>query len=125
VGGLGVHLTLDLAGHARFGPDVEWVADVDYKVDLSPTDGFYAAIKAYWPDLPDGSLQPGFSGIRPKIAPPGGSETDFLVQSEKEHGIPGLFNLFGIDSPASRPAWQSQHGSRGWVSVQEKELSFA
>jgi L-2-hydroxyglutarate oxidase LhgO len=98
-GGLGVHLTLDLAGQARFGPDVEWVEKIDYKVDLGRADGFYAAIRAYWPDLPDSSLQPAFSGIRPKIARPGGSETEFLVQSEKEHGVPGLINLFGIESP--------------------------
>ncbi len=98
-GGLGVHLTLDLAGQARFGPDVEWVDKVDYKVEPGRSDGFYAAISAYWPDLPDGSLQPAFSGIRPKIARPGGSETDFLVQSEKDHGVPGLINLFGIESP--------------------------
>ncbi len=98
-GGLGVHLTLDLAGQARFGPDVEWVEKIDYKVDVGRADGFYAAIRAYWPDLPDSSLQPAFSGIRPKIARPGGSETEFLVQSEKEHGVPGLINLFGIESP--------------------------
>ncbi len=82
-GGLGVHLTLDLTGQARFGPDVEWVEKIDYKVDLGRADGFYAAIRAYWPDLPDSSLQPAFSGIRPKIARPGGTETEFLVQSEK------------------------------------------
>ncbi len=98
-GGLGVHLTLDLAGQARFGPDVEWVDEVDYKVDPYRADGFYAAIRPYWPDLPDGSLQPAFSGIRPKIARPGGSDTEFLVQSEKDHGVPGLINLFGIESP--------------------------
>jgi len=98
-GGLGVHLTLDLAGQARFGPDVEWVDQVDYKVEPGRSDGFYAAIRAYWPDLPDGSLQPAFCGIRPKIAWPGGSETDFLVQSEKDHGVIGLINLFGIESP--------------------------
>jgi len=98
-GGLGVHLTLDLAGQARFGPDVEWVEKIDYKVDLDRADGFYAAIRAYWPDLADNSLRPAFSGIRPKIARPGGTETEFLVQSEKEHGVPGLINLFGIESP--------------------------
>ena len=98
-GGLGVHLTLDLAGQARFGPDVEWVEKINYKVDLGRADEFYAAIRAYWPDLPDGSLRPAFSGIRPKIARPGGSDTEFLVQSEKEHGVPGLINLFGIELP--------------------------
>jgi L-2-hydroxyglutarate oxidase LhgO len=100
-GGLGVHLTLDLAGQARFGPDVEWVEKIDYKVDLGRADGFYAAIRAYWPGLPDSSLQPAFSGIRPKIARPGCSETEFLVQSEKER-------------PASQPAWRSRNGLRGW-----------
>ena len=72
---------------------------IDYNVDPGRADGFYAAIRAYWPDLPDYSLQPAFSGIRPKISRPGGSETEFLVQSEKEHGVPGLINLFGIESP--------------------------
>ena len=98
-GGLGIHLTLDLAGQARFGPDVEWLDKVDYAVHPDRAEGFYAAIRTYWPGLPDGSLQPAYSGIRPKIARPGGAETDFVVQSEKDHGVPGLINLFGIESP--------------------------
>jgi L-2-hydroxyglutarate oxidase LhgO len=98
-GGLGVHLTLDLAGQARFGPDVEWVEAIDYDVDPKRAASFYAAIRTYWPDLPDGALQPGYAGIRPKIARPGGSTTDFLIQTEKDHGIAGLVNLFGIESP--------------------------
>src|SRR6516164_4414181 len=98
-GGLGVHLTLDLAGQARFGPDVEWVDAVDYDVDPARAASFYAAIRTYWPDLPDGALQPGYAGVRPKIARPGGSNTDFLLQTEKEHGVAGLINLFGIESP--------------------------
>ena len=98
-GGLGVHLTIDLAGQARFGPDVEWLDAIDYSVDPRRADSFYAAIRTYWPDLPDGTLQPDYAGIRPKIARPGGSTTDFLVQTEKDHGIAGLINLFGIESP--------------------------
>jgi L-2-hydroxyglutarate oxidase LhgO len=98
-GGLGVHLTLDLAGQARFGPDVEWLDAIDYSVDPRRADSFYAAIRTYWPDLPDGALQPDYAGIRPKIARPGGSTTDFLVQTEKDHGVPGLINMFGIESP--------------------------
>ena len=98
-GGLGVHLTLDLAGQAKFGPDVEWVDAIDYAVDPRRAESFYAAIRAYWPDLPDGALQPGYAGVRPKIARPGGSTTDFLIQTEKDHGVAGLINLFGIESP--------------------------
>ena len=98
-GGLGVHLTLDLAGEARFGPDVEWVDAIDYDVDPRRAASFYAAIRTYWPDLPDGALQPGYAGVRPKIARPGGSATDFLIQTEKDHGVAGLINLFGIESP--------------------------
>jgi L-2-hydroxyglutarate oxidase LhgO len=98
-GGLGVHLTLDLAGQAKFGPDVEWVDAIDYAVDRKRAESFYAAIRTYWPDLPDGALQPGYAGVRPKIARPGGSTTDFLIQTGKDHGVAGLINLFGIESP--------------------------
>ena len=98
-GGLGVHLTLDLAGQARFGPDVEWVETIGYDVDPKRAESFYAAIRTYWPDLPDGALQPAYAGIRPKIARPGGSTTDFLIQTEDQHGVPGLVSLFGIESP--------------------------
>ncbi len=98
-GGLGVHLTLDLAGRARFGPDVEWIKAVDYAVDPKRAESFYAAIRTYWPDLPNGSLQPDYSGIRPKIARPGGSTVDFLIQTKRHHGVGGLINLFGIESP--------------------------
>jgi L-2-hydroxyglutarate oxidase LhgO len=98
-GGLGVHLTLDLAGEARFGPDVEWVDAIDYDVDPGRAASFAAAIRAYWPDLPDGALKPAYAGIRPKIARPGGSTTDFLIETEKDHGVRGLINLFGIESP--------------------------
>jgi L-2-hydroxyglutarate oxidase LhgO len=98
-GGLGVHLTLDLAGQAKFGPDVEWIDAIDYDVDPRRAESFYAAIRTYWPDLPDGALQPAYAGVRPKIARPGGSTTDFLLQTEKDHGVAGLINLFGIESP--------------------------
>lgn len=98
-GGLGTHLTLDLAGQARFGPDVEWVEAIDYAVDPRRGDGFYAAIRRYWPALPDGALVPAYSGIRPKIVPPGAPGQDFAVRGPREHGVPGLVNLFGIESP--------------------------
>jgi L-2-hydroxyglutarate oxidase LhgO len=97
--GLGVHLTLDLGGQARFGPDVEWIDSVDYTVDPRRGDGFYAAIRRYWPGLADGALQPGYAGIRPKIVGPGDPAQDFVVQGEGEHGVPGLVNLYGIESP--------------------------
>ena len=99
-GGLGVHLTLDLAGQAKFGPDVEWVDAIDYDVDPRRAASFYTTIRTYWPDLPEGALQPGYAGIRPKIARPGGSTTDFLIQTEKDHRVAGLINLFGIELPA-------------------------
>ncbi len=98
-GGLGTHLTLDLGGQAKFGPDVEWIEKIDYTVDPRRGEGFYAAIRRYWPDLPDGALQPGYSGIRPKIVPPGAPGQDFVIQGPRDHGLPGLVNLFGIESP--------------------------
>src|SRR3954469_3391085 len=98
-GGLGVHLTLDLAGQAKFGPDVEWVDRIDYAVDPARAERFYPAIRRYWPDLPDGALMPGYSGIRPKIVPPTVARQDFVIQSARQHGVEGLINLFGIESP--------------------------
>lgn len=98
-GGLGVHLTLDLGGQARFGPDVEWIDEIDYSVDPHRADSFYAAIRRYWPELPEDSLQPAYAGIRPKIERPGGPGTDFLIQTEQAHGIPHLVNVFGVESP--------------------------
>jgi L-2-hydroxyglutarate oxidase LhgO len=98
-GGLGVHLTLDLAGQARFGPDVEWIDGVDYTVDPRRGDRFYAAIRGYWPGLRDGALQPGYAGIRPKISGPTEPAADFLVQGPADHGVPSLVNLYGIESP--------------------------
>jgi len=98
-GGLGVHITLDLAGQARFGPDVEWVEQIDYQVDPGRAERFYAAIRRYWPALPDDALLPGYAGIRPKITPQGAPAADFVVQGPRQHGVPGLVQLFGIESP--------------------------
>jgi L-2-hydroxyglutarate oxidase LhgO len=98
--GLGVHLTLDLAGQARFGPDVEWVDRVDYAVDPKRGERFYRAIRTYWPGLKDGALQPAYSGIRPKIQDdPNAPGRDFTIEGPSEHGVAGLVNLFGIESP--------------------------
>jgi len=99
-GGLGVHLTLDLGGQARFGPDVEWTdRPDDYEVDPSRADAFYAEIRKYWPDLPDRSLVPGYVGVRPKLQAPGEPARDFEIQGPADHGVPGLVNLYGIESP--------------------------
>ncbi|MEB2319625.1 MAG: NAD(P)/FAD-dependent oxidoreductase [Pseudomonadota bacterium] len=98
-GGLGVHLTLDLAGAARFGPDVEWIDEIDYRVDPRRAEGFYEAIRRYWPDLPDGTLAPAYAGIRPKLHGPGEPAADFLIQGAEAHGVDGLVNLLGIESP--------------------------
>jgi L-2-hydroxyglutarate oxidase LhgO len=98
-GGLGVHLTLDMAGQARFGPDVEWVDASDYAVDPARAERFYPAIRRYWPTLPDSALMPSYSGIRPKIVPPAVAAQDFLIQGPRDHGVNGLINLFGIESP--------------------------
>jgi L-2-hydroxyglutarate oxidase LhgO len=97
--GLGVHLTLDLAGQARFGPDVEWIERIDYDVDPGRAGSFYSAIRRYWPALKDGALQPAYSGIRPKLQARGEPARDFLIQGPKDHGIARLANLFGIESP--------------------------
>ena len=96
---LGVHLTLDLGGQARFGPSFEWVDTIDYTVDPAGADGFYAEVRRYWPGLPDGVLQPGYAGIRPKITGPGEPAADFRIDGPALHGVPGLVNLFGIESP--------------------------
>jgi L-2-hydroxyglutarate oxidase LhgO len=96
---LGVHVTLDLGGQARFGPDVCWVDSVDYSFDDSREPLFYEAIRHYYPELKDGALQPGYTGIRPKISGPDEPAADFMIQGPREHGIPGLVNLYGIESP--------------------------
>ena len=98
-GGLGVHVTLDLAGQARFGPDVEWVDRIEYSVDPARAQAFYGAIRRYWPGLPAGALAPAYCGIRPKISGPGEPAADFVIQGPAQHTVPGLVNLFGIESP--------------------------
>ena len=98
-GGLGVHLTLDMGGAARFGPDVEWIDGLDHTVDPHRADGFYAEIRRYWPALADDALQPAYAGIRPKISGPGEPAADFMIEGPRDHGIAGLVNLFGIESP--------------------------
>jgi L-2-hydroxyglutarate oxidase LhgO len=98
--GLGVHLTLDLGGQAKFGPDVQWVDDpTDLLVDPRRGDAFYAEVRRYWPALPDGALQAGYAGIRPKISGPHEAAADFLIQGPQQHGVAGLVNLLGIESP--------------------------
>jgi L-2-hydroxyglutarate oxidase LhgO len=101
---LGTHLTIDLGGQAKFGPDIEWLDvqrpdDIDYRVDPARADGFYAEVRRYWPGLPDGSLQPSYSGVRPKIHGPHEPAADFRIDGPALHGVPGLVNLFGIESP--------------------------
>ncbi len=101
---LGVHLTLDLGGQAKFGPDLEWLPvetpeQIDYAVDPRRADGFYAEVRRYWPGLPDGALTPSYSGVRPKIHGPGEPAPDFRIDGPALHGVPGLVNLFGIESP--------------------------
>jgi L-2-hydroxyglutarate oxidase LhgO len=98
--GLGVHLTLDLGGQAKFGPDVQWVdSPDDLLVDPARGDAFYAEVRKYWPALRDGALAPGYAGMRPKIHGPDEPAADFVIQGPSVHGIPGLVNLFGIESP--------------------------
>ncbi|WP_430912849.1 NAD(P)/FAD-dependent oxidoreductase [Methylobacterium sp. sgz302541] len=98
-GGLGTHLTLDLAGRMRFGPDVEWIEDEDYTVNPARARRFEEAVRRYWPGLPQGSLVPDYAGIRPKLSGPGEPAADFLIDGPAEHGLPGLVQLFGIESP--------------------------
>lgn len=103
--GLGVHVTIDLGGQCRFGPDVEWVEAIDYDVDPKRAELFYAEVRKYWPELPDGALEPGYAGIRPKLVPAGAPAADFLVQGPAAHGVPGLVNLLGIESPGLTASW--------------------
>jgi len=98
-GGLGVHVTIDLAGRMRFGPDVEWIDRESYTVDPRRADAFYDRIRTYWPRLPAGSLLPDYCGIRPKLSGPGQPQADFMIAAEPSHGLPRLVNLFGIESP--------------------------
>jgi L-2-hydroxyglutarate oxidase LhgO len=103
---LGVHLTLDLGGQARFGPSFRWVEpatqappEFDYRVDPADGAGFDAEVRRYWPGLPAGALQPGYAGVRPKISGPGEPAVDFRIDGPAVHGVAGLVNLFGIESP--------------------------
>jgi L-2-hydroxyglutarate oxidase LhgO len=118
-GGLGVHLTLDLGGRAKFGPDIEWLdqhdpARVDYSVDPGRAESFYAAIRRYWPGLPDGALTPDYSGCRPKLSRRGEPAADFRIDGPETHGLDGLVNLFGIESPGltSSPAIAEEVANR-------------
>ena len=97
--GLGIHATVDLAGQVRFGPDVEWIKGIDYTPNPARIAAFAAAIRSYWPGLPDGALIPTYAGIRPKIVGPGAPAADFVIEGPADHGIAGLVNLFGIESP--------------------------
>ena len=114
-GGLGVHITVDMGGQAKFGPDVEWIPSIDYTVDPHRADKFYAAVRKYWPALKDGALQPGYAGIRPKIVPPGAPAQDFVIHGPAQHGVPGLIHLFGIESP----------GLTASLALAEKERALA
>ena len=98
-GGLGIHVTLDLAGRMRFGPDVEWIEREDYEVDARRGESFYARIRTYWPGLPDGTLVPDYAGIRPKLTGPGEPPADFIIDTPSQHGLPRIVQLFGIESP--------------------------
>ncbi|MGH6931661.1 MAG: NAD(P)/FAD-dependent oxidoreductase [Dongiaceae bacterium] len=96
---LGIHVTLDLAGQARFGPDLKWIDAIDYDIEPARAELFYDAIRRYYPDLKDGALQPAYTGIRPKLQGPGAPAEDFVIQGPERHGVPGLVNLYGIESP--------------------------
>jgi L-2-hydroxyglutarate oxidase LhgO len=97
--GLGIHATIDLGGQVRFGPDVEWIEALDYTPNAARAAAFASAIRTYWPGLPDGALVPAYAGIRPKITAPGEPAADFVIEGPADHGVPGLVNLFGIESP--------------------------
>jgi L-2-hydroxyglutarate oxidase LhgO len=99
VAGLGVHVTIDLAGRMRFGPDVEWIERETYDVDPGRAASFYERIRTYWPGLPDDTLAPDYCGIRPKLTGRGEPAADFLIDAPAQHGLPGLVQMFGIESP--------------------------
>jgi L-2-hydroxyglutarate oxidase LhgO len=94
-----IHAVIDIAGNVRFGPDVEWVDRLDYTVDPGRAEAFYPSVRTFWPGLPDGALSPAYAGIRPRISGPGEAAADFVIQGPREHGIPQVVNLFGIESP--------------------------
>jgi L-2-hydroxyglutarate oxidase LhgO len=116
-GGLGIHVTLDLAGRMRFGPDVEWIDREDYDVNASRAPSFYASIRRYWPDLPDGKLQPDYAGIRPKLTGPGEPAADFKIEGAAQHGLRGLVHLFGIESPGLTAALSLAEEVVGYLSA--------
>src|SRR5262249_12618555 len=116
-GGLGVHVTLDLAGRMRFGPDVQWIEQENYDVDATRADAFYARIRDYWPGLPDNSLAADYAGIRPKLTGPGEPAADFMIEGSHEHGLPRLVHLFGIESPGLTSALSLSEEVVGYLST--------
>ena len=116
-GGLGVHVTIDLAGRMRFGPDVEWIDSESYSVDPGRADAFYRRIRSYWPGLPDGSLMPDYCGIRPKLTGPGEKAADFMIAAGAAHGLPRLVCLFGIESPGLTASLSLAEEVVGYLSV--------
>jgi L-2-hydroxyglutarate oxidase LhgO len=98
-GWLGIHMTIDLAGAARFGPDLQWTSEADYGVDAGRAASFYESIRRYWPEIQPGALQPAYAGVRPKLSGPGEAARDFMISGPKDHGVEGIVNLFGIESP--------------------------
>jgi L-2-hydroxyglutarate oxidase LhgO len=115
-GGLGVHVTLDLAGRMRFGPDVEWIESERYEVDPKRANIFYNRIRTYWPGLRDGTLAPDYSGIRPKLTGPGEAQADFLIDAPAQHGLPGLVQMFGIESPGLTSSLSLAEDVAGYLS---------
>jgi L-2-hydroxyglutarate oxidase LhgO len=116
-GGLGVHVTIDLAGRMRFGPDVEWIEREDYDVDARRAASFYERIRTYWPKLPDGALAPDYCGIRPKLSGPGEPAADFMIEGPVQHGLSRLVHLFGIESPGLTCALSIAEEVAGYLSA--------
>ena len=116
-GGLGVHVTLDLAGRMRFGPDVEWIENESYDVEPSRAKDFYARIRDYWPKLPDNSLAPDYAGIRPKLTGAGEPAADFMIEGPRQHGLSRLVHLFGIESPGLTCALSLAADVAGYLSA--------
>ena len=116
-GGLGVHVTLDLAGRMRFGPDVEWIEHENYDVDPTRATAFYQRIRDYWPKLPDNSLTPDYAGIRPKLTGPGEAAADFMIEAPRQHGRERLVHLFGIESPGLTCALSLAEEVAGYLSA--------
>jgi L-2-hydroxyglutarate oxidase LhgO len=115
-GGLGVHVVLDMAGRMRFGPDVEWIEHENYDVDAARSAAFYARIREYWPGLPDNSLVPDYAGIRPKLTGQGEAAVDFMIDAPRDHGVPRLVQLFGIESPGLTSALSLGEEVAGYLS---------